>query len=511
MRIELAKEPDFALSDAIRVCPSRREVLFASRSIVVEPRVMQVLVALHRASGTVVSRDDLIEACWEGRIVGDDAINRVLSRLRRLAEDDLAGAFRIETITRVGYRMTLAGESGGDGLLIGPAGTPARAWPRRAVIAGGAAAVLAAGGVGGWLLLDRRPDGAAELERQAQDAIDYGTPDRLTQAIGLLRELAGKEPGRASNWSLLAVAYCRAAQQAPPAQASQLLVRAREAQQRALAIDPEDSDANAVPTAFEGFFGRWSAYESKIAALDRRFPDNRAIASAHTGLMANVGFLEDALARGERIDTGDRIVPGLVNGMVLGLANAGRLDEADQLITRAYAVMPQHYVIWFTRFRYLLYSSRVSEAKAMLAEGVAKPIGIPAWNMKLCRLEAEALETRSPQVVEQAIAAYAEAAKIGGAFLPNAATFSATMGHVEEAMQFAERYLLSTDAALPRADYSPEQGIYRPDDYRQTFFLFNRHNAPLRGHPRFRGLLERIGLEQYWRDKKRQPDFRIPG
>ena len=44
---------------------------------------MQVLVALAAADGAIVGRDDLTRRCWEGRVVGEDAINRVISRLRR--------------------------------------------------------------------------------------------------------------------------------------------------------------------------------------------------------------------------------------------------------------------------------------------------------------------------------------------------------------------------------------------------------------------------------------------
>src|SRR5258708_29584401 len=66
---------------------------------------MQVLVALYRAKGAVVSRDDLIARCWEGRIVGEDAINRAIWRLRKLAEADGDANFTIETIPRVGYRL----------------------------------------------------------------------------------------------------------------------------------------------------------------------------------------------------------------------------------------------------------------------------------------------------------------------------------------------------------------------------------------------------------------------
>ena len=69
---------------------------------VIEPRVMQVLVALAEAEGAIVTRDALTRRCWEGRIVGEDAINRVISRLRRSAEGFCGGAFRIETVNKVG-------------------------------------------------------------------------------------------------------------------------------------------------------------------------------------------------------------------------------------------------------------------------------------------------------------------------------------------------------------------------------------------------------------------------
>src|SRR5262249_46686935 len=93
--VELAHEREFTLA-GVRVRPPPLEVLGDSGRDVLEPRVMQVLVALARSGGEVVSRDDLIQACWGGRVVGDDAINRCIARLRRLA--DRFGGFAIETV-----------------------------------------------------------------------------------------------------------------------------------------------------------------------------------------------------------------------------------------------------------------------------------------------------------------------------------------------------------------------------------------------------------------------------
>jgi DNA-binding winged helix-turn-helix (wHTH) protein/TolB-like protein len=101
-RVDLAKEGDFQLGE-ILIRPSTRQVESGGSSETLEPRVMQVLVALARRRGEVVSRDELIEACWEGRVVGDDALHRCTYKIRKLGEAHTA--FRLETIPRVGYRL----------------------------------------------------------------------------------------------------------------------------------------------------------------------------------------------------------------------------------------------------------------------------------------------------------------------------------------------------------------------------------------------------------------------
>lgn len=103
--VDLAREQNFSLGE-FRVSPSTREVLTPRRSEIVEPRVMQALVRLVRAQGAVVSRDDLVQSCWGGRVVSEDAINRCIAKIRQLAERDGGPWFAIETVPRVGYRLT---------------------------------------------------------------------------------------------------------------------------------------------------------------------------------------------------------------------------------------------------------------------------------------------------------------------------------------------------------------------------------------------------------------------
>ncbi len=103
--IDLAAQPPFRLG-GLEIRPSTRQVRAdGGAEQTAEPRVLQVLVVLAAADGAVVSRDVLVARCWEGRIVGEDAINRAIAKTRHLAELTQPPAFAIETIPRVGYRL----------------------------------------------------------------------------------------------------------------------------------------------------------------------------------------------------------------------------------------------------------------------------------------------------------------------------------------------------------------------------------------------------------------------
>lgn len=103
-RINLADTPDFDLG-GLRISPAHRSVRMDQERRELEPKVLQVLVALATAESEVVSRDRLIEQCWDGRIVGDDALNRCIVALRHLAKDFSPEPFAIETVPRVGYSL----------------------------------------------------------------------------------------------------------------------------------------------------------------------------------------------------------------------------------------------------------------------------------------------------------------------------------------------------------------------------------------------------------------------
>lgn len=139
--------------------PSQRQVVAGARQETVQPRVMQVLVALCRAEGRVLSRDDLIERCWGGIVVGDDAINRSIAKVRQLAALTTPPSFEIETVPRVGYRLIVAPPAARDA-----AAQPAPARPQSRPDAPASASVYAS------VYASAAPSAAPNADRPARGA-----------------------------------------------------------------------------------------------------------------------------------------------------------------------------------------------------------------------------------------------------------------------------------------------------------------------------------------------------
>jgi TolB-like protein len=105
--IDLAREPTFAIG-SIEVLPSSCEIRLNAGVRRVEPRVMQTLIALWSARGRVVSREELMQRCWGGVVVGDNAIQQAIAAIRRISTAEALPPFAIETLPKLGYRLRLA-------------------------------------------------------------------------------------------------------------------------------------------------------------------------------------------------------------------------------------------------------------------------------------------------------------------------------------------------------------------------------------------------------------------
>jgi len=87
------------------LAPERRELRRGAELIVVEPRVFDLLEYLIRNRDQVVSKDDLIGAVWNGRIVSESALVSRMSAARDAVGDSGEEQRLIRTIARKGYRF----------------------------------------------------------------------------------------------------------------------------------------------------------------------------------------------------------------------------------------------------------------------------------------------------------------------------------------------------------------------------------------------------------------------
>ena len=74
-------------------------------SIHIEPQVFDVLAYLVRHRDHVVSKDELIQAVWDGRVVSDDAVTSRINAARRAIGDTGKEQRFIQTVPRRGFRF----------------------------------------------------------------------------------------------------------------------------------------------------------------------------------------------------------------------------------------------------------------------------------------------------------------------------------------------------------------------------------------------------------------------
>lgn len=174
-----------------RVAPDRGELADGSITHRLEPKVMDVLLALVRHAGAVVTKQQLVDEVWGGRPVTDEVIARCISALRTQLGDDHRHPRYIETLPRRGYRLVM--QPGPAGIFDdSPPAPRAPGWRRLAIAVALAMAVAVV-----YVGLTRLPEPSAAIESVAvlpfanlsSPADQYladGVSEELTQALAQL-------------------------------------------------------------------------------------------------------------------------------------------------------------------------------------------------------------------------------------------------------------------------------------------------------------------------------------
>lgn len=497
--IVLAHEPPFRIGEA-QVRPPTREIVFSGHESIIEPRVMQMLVALHRADGAVVSKDDLLQACWGGRIVGEDAINRVASRLRGVAEKDAGRQFRVDTITKVGYRLVPSDAAVSRQHAI-------RFGRRELVRAGGAAgAVALAGAAWLWLARDRLPGEAGQLFDEAQDALVDGSVEQTSHAVAKLRRAVQLAPDSGAAWGLLALAYERHGRLAPESERRELVARGIVAAKRSLALERRQPDALAALVLAMPEYRNWLAFERACRAALQDHPAHLELQVALRHVLAQVGRFNEGLEVLDRALERYPQSPRLHVDRIESLTILGRLDEAESAIDRAYSLWPRDYSVWFRRVYYLHGNGRNAEAAAMVEDRANRPVGIPDWKFDLTGLQVKSVGSGDRAKIREALDASEESARRGVGFMENAAIFAASVGDLDMAFRMLNALYFNREFPGNDARWSTEQAMFTGRE-RETSILFFPQLAGLRRDPRYRALTREIGLDEYWRLSDSRPEI----
>ena len=280
--IDLADTPSFRLGAVLVEPAALRLVGPAGADVRLQPRVMQVLVALGHGGGGTLSRDELNLRCWNGRVVGADAIDRAIGHLRR-ASADLGATFQIETIPKVGFRLLAS-----DIVARDPEVDSREA-------ASGAPGRCNAARHAGTLPIracrpsrrdrDRRRCGRRQWERGrcaggrrerprrssipearrliglGSEALRQGLPEQARQAASYFERATELQPGLAEAWGGLALAHLQLVNDgAEEIEAA----RTRSAAARALAINSYEPAATAALILIPPMFRNWLPMERAI-------------------------------------------------------------------------------------------------------------------------------------------------------------------------------------------------------------------------------------------------------
>jgi DNA-binding winged helix-turn-helix (wHTH) protein len=515
-RLPLAHRRDLQLG-AATIRPSRRQVEGPAGVVTVEPRVMQVLLELADEAGAVLSRDDLMRRCWPGQVVGDDAINRAIAEVRKVARSTGTG-FTVETIARVGYRLVMEADAPSaaastDGQTNPDSREVALPTPsRRAWLLGSALGVLALSGAGAWFALRPRSDPrvAALIERGRQSLRDE-LPDPLQQGVGIFEQAVALDPASAPAWGWLALARSRTAEQSSVANRGAQVRAAESAARSALDIDPKEGNALLALALLAPRVGDWTQAEDRIRAAIKVAPDNVAAHAALGTFLQAVGRTRDALASNLRALELDPLLPGELFRAAIKHWTLGRAAESELAIGRAMQLFPRHPAVWNTRLFLYAFTDRIGAAESMLNDRESRPPTLAPPAIELWRRSLQALRTRAPEDVAAAREAHLAATRRSTSGAVNAMMVLSMLGEVDAAYEVVRGYLLHYGSVIARQSSDASQLRVNDQQTPKTMMLFVPATQAMRADARFAALCDELGFSEYWRRRGVRPDYLLNG
>ena len=83
----------------------RRELSCSGERVALEPQVFDLLLYLIENSDRVISKDELFDKVWDGRIVSESTLTSRINAVRRAVNDNGRDQQLVRTIARKGFRF----------------------------------------------------------------------------------------------------------------------------------------------------------------------------------------------------------------------------------------------------------------------------------------------------------------------------------------------------------------------------------------------------------------------
>lgn len=502
--IDLVSRAAFSLGDLV-VNPPLRLIEGPAGKAGMEPRVMQVLLALADARGEVQTRDALAQRCWPGLFVGDDSLTRAIGEIRRALRQTGSLLVHMETISKAGYRLVVEGAPS-EILPEDSSQRGASTLSRRYLLAGGA---LGLAGASAWWLL--RPDPAAArvdaLIGQGRDCWRLGMPQSDAQGIGFLKEAVALAPQNETALGLMALLWRNVAEMAEPAEANEAFAQCQTAARQALSANPKQGDALAALAGLQPIFGDWAGARKRLQSVLSAAPGNVPARSELGLLEMSTGRMAAALAIAEQLAAADPLAATHQYKLVYRLWAAGREAEMDRAADRAMNLWPTHPGIWFARLWTYGYTGRAGAAMLMLDDERGR-LPLPPPVIDLFRSTLVAISSRRPADVAKAREQNLAAARQAPGAAIAAVQHLAFLGELDQAFNVARGYLLRRGPQVGhlRQD-SARMAIINDQHRRKTMMLFIPATAAMRDDPRFLALARDMGMADYWAATRVRPDF----
>ena len=291
---------------------AERRVARQNREIAIPPKAFDLLVELVRRPGQLVTKQELLEAVWQGAFVEEGILAVHVSGLRKVLGDEARAGHYIQTIAKNGYRFVASVTKTDDAPRAHPP-------PATATI----------------------PE-VHELVGRARQHLLSASRVEVPDAIKAFEAAVARDATYAPAHAGLALAYCAQAEQrlAPPGEA---YARARSSALRALALDDASADAR-VALAAVMFLTEWD-WMGAERSLQRALQLNPAHTQArllYGHLLDALGRFDDGLSMKLRALEHDPFSPSVHLGIAMSYWNQRRYDECLRWASKTLELAPTH-------------------------------------------------------------------------------------------------------------------------------------------------------------------------